>query len=131
MFYFPLLGEMYELVINIYISLLYISSSIKYLIKKLSTDSIKPRKEVLPMADNNKVATTTQVGGGKKTVMETKQVTARTKTVTASKAVTATTKVKETKQVTNTAGKKTVTITKEVTAKTTVTPKTRNAAKKK
>ena len=34
MFYFPLLGEMYELVINIYISLLYISSSIKYLIKK-------------------------------------------------------------------------------------------------
>ena len=37
MFYFPLLGEMYELVINIYISLLYISSSIKYLIKKMAS----------------------------------------------------------------------------------------------
>jgi len=34
MSYFPLLGEMYELVVIIYIiTLLYVSSSIKYLIK--------------------------------------------------------------------------------------------------
>ena len=56
MFYFPLLGEMYELVINIYISLLYISSSIKYLIKKKkkkivvfnSSDMIARRSEFQP-----------------------------------------------------------------------------------